>query len=89
MRWIVLVAGFALSGCVMTDGTQPSPMPDTCGAAALQGLVGQPQSVLQTMRFAQTVRVIQPGMMVTQDFSPDRLNIGVGPDGRIARVWCG
>ena len=62
---------------------------ESCGAGELQGLVGQPQAVLQTMRFSQPVRVIGYGMAVTMDFSPDRLNIEMGPDGRIARVWCG
>lgn len=84
----VFLLPLAVSACVA-----PVPAPggdgERCGAGELQGLVGQPQAVLQTMRFSQLVRVIGYGMAVTMDFSPDRLNIEMGPDGRIARVWCG
>ena len=60
-----------------------------CGAADLQGLVGQPESVLQTMRFTGTVRIIHPGQAVTMDFSPARLNIVIDDKGKIAEVRCG
>lgn len=60
-----------------------------CGAADLQDLVGQPESVLQTMRFAGPVRVIHPGQAVTMDFSPARLNIIIDEQGKIAEVRCG
>jgi hypothetical protein len=33
-------------------------------------------------------RFITPGMMITQDFSPTRLNIHVGMDGKIASMGC-
>ncbi|KAK3906633.1 PUA domain-containing protein [Staphylotrichum tortipilum] len=32
----------------------------------------------------QTTRVIEPGMMVTRDFNPDRLNVHVGKDGIVS-----
>ena len=68
----------------------PSPLPDeSCGAAELQGLVGQPASVLQTLRFSQVVRVIRPGMMVTMDYSPQRLNIQVDAAEKITALTCG
>ncbi len=91
MRWVLAAA--ALSGCVMADDAMvpmpPAPEAAACRAPGLQGLVGQPETVIQTMRLTGTVRVIRPGMMITQDFSPSRVNIAIGPDGRIARVWCG
>lgn len=71
---------------------QPLPddgMADACGATGLQGLVGQPEGVLETMRFSQTLRVIRPGMAVTMDYSPFRLNILTDAAGRIERVYCG
>lgn len=67
----------------------PKPPAGSCGADALQGLVGQPAGVLETMRFGQVVRVIHPGMAVTMDYSPDRLNIEVDADKIISRVSCG
>lgn len=68
---------------------QPEGNPAICGAPDLQGLVGQPRTVLDTMRFAGPIRIVEPGMMVTMDYLENRLNIWIGPDGRIARVTCG
>lgn len=85
----------ALSGCVVAAPPQPDgplppePSPDACGASGLQGLVGQSDRVLRTMRFSQPVRVIRPGMAVTMDYSPFRLNIETDRAGRIMRVYCG
>jgi hypothetical protein len=84
----------ALAGCAILFMAACQPvMPDgpdlsTCGADALQGLVGQPASVLQTMRFGQETRIIRPGMAVTMDYRPDRLNIEIDASERIARVHC-
>ncbi len=77
-----------LLGCQMTGATPTKPA-DACGAAALQGLVGQPRSVLDTMRFSQPVRVIAPGSAVTMDYVPQRLNIVLNTAGKIAQVQCG
>jgi hypothetical protein len=83
----------ALMACVETDIDPQNPidpMPiDECGAAELQGLVGQSARVLLTMRFGQNVRVIQPGTAVTMDFLPDRLNIWIAEGDVIERVTCG
>jgi hypothetical protein len=73
----------------------PSPPPPSlthsggCGAGGLQGLVGQPESVLAGRRFSQPLRVIPPGQAVTMDYSPARLNIEIDARGRIAAVHCG
>lgn len=84
----------ALAGCVfavlaacqpvVTDGPDLS----TCGADALQGLVGQPASVLDTMKFGQETRIIRPDMAVTMDFRAERLNIEIDRAERISRVHC-
>ncbi|KAI0404621.1 hypothetical protein F4802DRAFT_225161 [Xylaria palmicola] len=37
----------------------------------------------------QECRVIQPGMMVTKDFKPDRLNVNVKEDGTVTHVYHG
>lgn len=84
----------ALAGCalallvacqpVVSDGPDLS----SCGADALQGLVGQPASVLQTMRFGTETRIIRPDMAVTMDFRADRLNIDIDRTERISRVYC-
>ena len=92
-------AGFAaalmVAGCVAEPERQVGPVIDplatenACGADDLQGLVGQKASVLATMRFSQVVRVIKPGMAVTMDFSPARLNVEVDEVEVITRVSCG
>ncbi|MGQ0567664.1 MAG: I78 family peptidase inhibitor [Gemmobacter sp.] len=67
----------------------PTPPAGTCGAADLQGLVGQPAAVLKTMRFSQETRIIRPGMAVTMDYRENRLNIEIDRAERISRVACG
>ena len=93
------LAGLA-SGCVAVF---PVPLPkgqvkpapsapvgaDACGAAGLQGLVGQPEAVLKPMRFAQPVRVVHPGQPVTMDHAATRLNIDIDAKGRISALHCG
>lgn len=85
--FLALALPLALMACVPAE-TAPPPV-GQCDAAALQGLVGQPGRVLDGMRFATPVRVIRPGMAVTMDFSPDRLNIWLGAGDVIERVTCG
>jgi hypothetical protein len=82
-----------LTACVPVEPL-PGPVPpqdgvNACGALDLQYLVGQPASVLETMRFSQPVRVIRPGMAVTMDYSAARLNFAVDRSGYISRVYCG
>ncbi|MCP5088617.1 MAG: hypothetical protein GY952_17650 [Rhodobacteraceae bacterium] len=69
--------------------SEPTPIADDCGAAGLQWLVGESSDVLDGRRFAKRVRVIKPGMAITMDYLPNRLNIAIGEDGRIVRVYCG
>jgi hypothetical protein len=92
MRAAVAVAVIALAllaGCVEQPPPAGFPPQNACGAEALQGLVGQSARVLETMRFSQDVRVLQPGTAVTMDFSPTRLNIEIDAAERIVRVFCG
>lgn len=96
---LALVATVALAGCSSTV-TPPStsmPPPIDCGAQALAGKTGQPVigSTAQDVRVggeavnaAGTVRVITPGMAVTQDFRPDRLNLEVDASGNLVRAYC-
>lgn len=90
MRWIPLVLIAGLAACQpLPEPVSEPPLEGTCGAEGLQGLVGQPASTLDTMRFANPLRVIGPDDMVTMDFRPDRLNIETDAAGRITRVRCG
>lgn len=80
------LAPLALAACVTE---MPDPMEQSCGAEGLQGLVGQYRGVLAAMTFKGPVRVIEPGMAVTMDYSPSRLNIELDAAGKITRVYCG
>lgn len=85
----ILALALGLAACV-EPAPEPAPMPeDACGAGALQGLVGQSATVLDTMKFAGPVRILRPGMAVTMEFSPARLNILVDGREMIERVSCG
>ncbi|MFN7225265.1 MAG: I78 family peptidase inhibitor [Paracoccaceae bacterium] len=81
-----LCASLLLAACQPT--VPEGPDLSACGADALQGLVGQSASVLQTMKFAQETRIIRPGMAVTMDYRPDRLNIEIDAKEVITRVHC-
>jgi hypothetical protein len=85
---LAFTAAALLAACI--QNSTPIDGPDACGASGLQGIVGQDQSVLAAMTFpVERLRVIEPGMAVTTDHVPARLNIDLGTDGRIARVYCG
>ncbi|MBN2630302.1 MAG: hypothetical protein JXR75_07165 [Rhodobacteraceae bacterium] len=85
-----VLAGLVLAGCQPEVLPEVLPGPDlaTCGADGLQGLVGQPAAVLQGMTFGQSTRILRPGMAVTMDYRPDRLNIDIDAAERIVRVHC-
>lgn len=61
---------------------------DTCGAGRFRNLIGEEIAGIDPETLPDRVRVIMPDMMVTQDFSPTRLNIIVGTDGRIGSLRC-
>ena len=96
MRPFALLIPFGLAACVEIEsppypGDIPPPLPPegSCGAPDLQFLRGQPETVLQTMKFGVPVRIIQPGMAVTMDYNPTRLNIEIDESGEIFRISCG
>ena len=101
-RALPLLAALALAACEPTPGRPtppggapdpgpalPDPSEDTCGASDLAGLIGQDAGVLDAARFANPVRVIRPGDLVTLDFNPQRLNFELDEAGAIARIRCG
>lgn len=67
----------------------PDPRPDSCGAAPLQGLIGQPLSAFAGAPGAETVRVIGPGMAVTMDYREERLNVEHDARRIMTRIYCG
>jgi hypothetical protein len=52
-------------------------------------LIGQPVSAMPATGGWMALRVIEPGMAVTEDYSPSRLNVALDQQGRIVGVACG
>jgi len=78
----------ALAACV--DAGPPPAQTPTCSAqGGYESLVGKSADILSSMTFPAPVRLIRPGMVVTMDYNPDRLNIEIDDRNRISRVWCG
>lgn len=86
---LVLTALASLSACGRDKEPEIVLPSDSCGAVRLQGLVGQPAEVLESIRFTQPVRVVSPGQPVTMDFSPSRLTVETTEADRIRRLSCG
>ncbi len=93
MRLAVLALPL-LAACAVPPSSPPGPaVPppdrDSCSAAPLARLIGQDATALERELILRQVRVIRPGDAITEDFRPDRINFDIGPDGTIARIWCG
>jgi hypothetical protein len=86
---VLLPVCLALTACQPDLAAAPDPMAPTCGADALQALVGEPLSAFTAPPQARAVRVIGPDMAVTMDYRPDRLNVEHDRDQVIRRVSCG
>lgn len=84
-----------LSACAtpLPKPVHPPEAADQCGASKLGAYVGKPADDLTTAAIRAAVvhdriRVIRPGTAVTMDYRADRLNVDVGEDGRIRRLYC-
>jgi hypothetical protein len=60
----------------------------TCGAEALQDLLGKPEAALAALNLPSTARILRPGDAISLDFSPDRLTIDIDEIGRISSITC-
>ncbi len=64
--------------------------PDTCKASGLQGYVGQPVSVVQSLALPGPVRVIAPGEMYDQEeYHSNRVDVRTDGAGTITSISCG
>jgi hypothetical protein len=88
IRHALICVALALAACVPV--TAPDPVDrDACRASGSASLVGQSGDILAAMTFPLGTRVIYPDTAVTEEFSPERLNIVIGRSGRIDEVYCG
>lgn len=87
------VAGFlACSAGAAAAMAQEEPM--SCDDAGLQWIIGElpDAAMIERVRVeagAASVRVIADGMMVTQDYRTERLNLELDAHGRVRAVRCG
>lgn len=84
------IAALALAGCQIPE--EDAPMPDTpelCAAEEYQHYIGQPLARLDISTLPEPYRIIAPGMAVTLDHRPERLNISHDAQGIIRRITCG
>jgi hypothetical protein len=65
------------------------PDPDSCGMEARRGLIGVDGDAIDRAALPQGTRVICHDCMVTMDHVPARLNIQLGPDGKVVSLRCG
>ncbi|MGD9965693.1 MAG: I78 family peptidase inhibitor [Hyphomonadaceae bacterium] len=65
------------------------PPPDTCQMASHQSLIGAAGSEIDRTTLPPLARVICHECAVTMDYRAERLNIDLGPDGRVVRLRCG
>ena len=100
MKRFFLVPLFFLAACqtgVKTDSaptaaavsqTAPSPE-DPCSARTFENLVGTPGDQVRDSMFPAGSRVLRPGMVMTMDYRSERLNVVIGEEGTVERVYCG
>lgn len=97
MKPTILIAAVALGACTTTqpsEGERVPAMADSCDTSPLARLVGKPFSAsveadAKKQSGLSNVRVIRPGMAVTMDFRPDRLNIDLDDKGVVTGFRCG
>lgn len=83
-----------LTGCeqpvppVSPPPASPAPVSDPCGAARLQGLVGQSRAAVERLSLPKGTRIIGYKSPVTLDYRPDRLNIELDEKDRVAKLSC-
>jgi len=99
IRCSLTAAILALSACAGDEAARPSPPPPPtagepgCGADRLGAYIGKPASddnlaAIRKESGANAIRVIKPGMAVTMDYRPDRLNVELDDAGRITALRC-
>lgn len=91
--WVII--GILLSGCqhAVPDARYLGPPARqdlaSCDGNQILPLMGQPVSALPAAGGWGTLRVIRPGMAVTEDYSDTRLNVELDAQDRIIGLSCG
>lgn len=100
MRNMVAFAPLLAAACTTMAAQEPQPPTHgaesgyKCRNEGLDAFVGRPATSevgaeLLQKSGARTIRWVRPGMMITMEYSEERLTVHLGDDNRIARVTCG
>jgi len=90
MRKLGLAAPLFLACAATTSpGEGGTCRPDSLAAFAGREATPDTLAELQRASGAKTIRVVQPGMMVTMEFSPERVTVQLAPGNKIERASCG
>lgn len=76
-----------LTGGAALGATALAALLAAAGVASAQG--GQDPTLTSEQMLGKVLRVYHTGDAVTMDYSEGRLNIELGPDDRVVRVWIG
>jgi hypothetical protein len=94
---VVLAACLASACVIVVDGDDAKDVsvdvtrgrPSTCEAAAHASLVGKAEREIDRSSLPSAFRIVCHDCQVTQDYAPNRLNIQLDKDNRVASVRCG
>jgi hypothetical protein len=94
MRSLALpLAALGLAGCAAYPENPAGPAPEGAGADACglvdYGWLRGSNIAAVTLPADLNDRIIRPGMAVTKDYRPDRLNIVVDENGTVTDLYCG
>jgi len=101
MKRLLFLSVFLLAACQSTGTptavTEPTDAPSTsarsaedpCGANKYQHIVGSPGGDIKDDMFPKGSRVLRPGMVMTMDYRSERLNVVIGNENTVERVYCG
>ena len=87
----IAVAGCAVAQPIPVHGATPG---YACSNAGLERFVGQPAtaalgSEMLRVSGARVLRWLQPGQIVTMEFSPERLTVHLDSSNRVESASCG
>ena len=93
MKRFICLTLLCVSGCathpIAPLPPLPAPEADSCEAAPYAHLIGAPATALERELIMRQIRILRPGQPMTMDYRAERLNIEIGPDERIVRLFCG
>jgi len=95
MRRAVLLAPALLSACSTAPATpiHGETPGHKCNAAGTERFIGQTGTsatgaAIKRATRAAVLRWAPPGVMLTMDFRADRVNVYLGPDGKVTKINC-